>query len=375
MTIVAGWDKGFVREPDGSEKITRFLESNWPLCLPACVFVLMFSLWYARGREPRVGAIAVQYEPPAGLSPGEAGALVDDQAGIRDITATLVDLAVRGFITIEEKESSHLMGLYSNKEYVFHLNKKPAEWKGIKSHELLMLSGIFEPLPVAGVGVREDVALSELQNRFYKNLPGIRRAIFESLVQRGYFSYRPDIVRQGYLLAAGVVAAVLHLFGQYLAQHTGVQGQSFTVAAILTGVIIAGFGWFMPTRTADGVRALHDTLGFENFLSHVEADHMARTPQSPANFEKYLPFAMALGVEKKWVGAFDGMLQQPSWYQTTGTAVFHPVGFVYSLDQMTARTGQVMASAPRSSGNSSTSGFGVMGSVGGGFGGGGGGGF
>jgi hypothetical protein len=375
MTIVAGWDKGFLHEPDGSAKITRFLESNWPLFLPACVFVLMFSLWYARGREPRVGAIAVQYEPPAGLSPGEAGALVDDQAGIRDITATLVDLAVRGFITIEEKESSHLMGLYSNKEYVFHLNKKPAEWKGIKSHELLMLSGIFEPLPIAGVGVREDVALSELQNRFYKNLPGIRRAIFESLVQRGYFSYRPDIVRQGYLLAAGVVAAVLHLFGQYLAQHTGVQGQSFTVAAILTGVIIAGFGWFMPTRTADGVRALHDTLGFENFLSHVEADHMARTPQSPANFEKYLPFAMALGVEKKWVGAFDGMLQQPSWYQTTGTAVFHPVGFVYSLDQMTARTGQVMASAPRSSGNSSTSGFGVMGSVGGGFGGGGGGGF
>jgi uncharacterized membrane protein len=168
---------------------------------------------------------------------------------------------------------------------------------------------------------------------------------------------------------------LLHLFGQYLAQHTGVQGQSFTVAAILTGVIIAGFGWFMPTRTVDGVRALHDTMGFENFLSHVEADHMARTPQSPANFETYLPFAMALGVEKKWVGAFDGMLQQPSWYQTTGTAVFHPVGFVYSLDQMTARTGQVMASAPRSSGNSSTSGFGVMGSVGGGFGGGGGGGF
>jgi uncharacterized membrane protein len=120
---------------------------------------------------------------------------------------------------------------------------------------------------------------------------------------------------------------------------------------------------------------LHDTLGFENFLSHVEADHLARTPQSPSNFESYLPFAMALGVEKKWVGAFNGMLAQPSWYQTSGVAVFNPVGFVYSLDQMAARTGQVMASAPRSSGNSSTSGFGSFGGVGGGFGGGGGGGF
>src|SRR5437588_4057613 len=164
LTIVAGWDKGFVHEPAGSEKVAQFLQSNWPLFVPAGVFVLMFWLWYTRGREPRVGAIAVQYEPPAGLSPGEAGALVDDQAGIRDITATLVDLAVRGFITIEEKETSHLMGLYSNKEYVFHLHKKPAEWTGTKSHELLLLNGIFEPMPVAGLGVREDVALSELHN-------------------------------------------------------------------------------------------------------------------------------------------------------------------------------------------------------------------
>ena len=372
LTIVAGWDKGFVHEPAGSEKVAQFLQSNWPLFVPAGVFVLMFWLWYTRGREPRVGAIAVQYEPPAGLSPGEAGALVDDKAGIRDITATLVDLAVRGFIVIEEKEVSHLMGLYSNKEYVFHLNKKPTEWAGAKSYELLLLNGIFgAPL----VGVRDEVALSELQNRFYKNLPGIRRAILESLVQHGYFAYRPDIVRQAYILAAAVTGALLYLFGQYLAEHTGVQPLSFSVAAILTGLAIAGFGWFMPTRTVDGVRALHDTLGFENFLSHVEGDHLARTPQSPANFEKYLPFAMALGVEKRWVGAFDGMLQQPSWYQTTGTAVFHPVGFVYSLDQMAARTGQVMASAPRSSGNSATSGFGGMGGVGGGFGGGGGGGF
>jgi len=372
LTIVAGWDKGFVHEPGGSEKVAQFLDSNWPFLVPIGVFFLMLGLWYSRGRDPRVGAIAVQYEPPAGLSPGEAGALVDDQAGIRDITATLVDLAVRGFIVIEEKEVSHLMGLYANTEYVFHLNKKPAEWSGAKSHELLLLHGIFGA-PV--LGMLEKVALSELQNRFYKNLPGIRRAILESLVQRGYFAHRPDIVRQAYLLVAGVTGAVLYLLGQYLVQHTGMQAQTSSVAAILTGLAIGGFGWFMPTRTVDGVRALHDTLGFENFLSHVEAPHLASSPQSPANFEKYLPFAMALGVEKKWVGAFDGMLKQPSWYQTTGTAVFHPVGFVYSLDQMAARTGQVMASAPRSSGNSATSGFGGLAGVGGGFGGGGGGGF
>jgi hypothetical protein len=375
LTIVAGWDKGFVHQPAASEKAAQFLQSNWPLFVPVGAFLLMFWLWSTRGRDARVGAIAVQYEPPAGLSPGEAGTLVDDQAGLRDITATLVDLAVRGFITIEERESSHLMGLYSNKEYVFHLNKKSAEWNGLKSHELLLLSGMFQPLPVAGAGIRDEVALSELQNRFYKNLPGIRRAIFEALVSRGYFAHRPDIVRQAYLLAAGVTALLLYLAGQYVAQRTGMQAQPFALAAILTALVIAGFGWFMSSRTPNGVRALHDTLGFENFLSHVEADHIARTDQSPDKFEKYLPFAMALGVEKRWVGAFDGMLKQPAWYQTTGAGAFHPTAFIYSLDQMAARTGQIMASAPRSAGNSSTSGFGGMGGVGGGFGGGGGGGF
>jgi len=373
LTIVAGWDKGLVHEPRGTEKVAQFLESNWPLFIPVGAFVAMCCLWYTRGRDPRVGAIAVQYEPPAGLSPGEAGTLVDDQAGIRDITATLVDLAVRGFIVIEEKETSHLMGLYSNKEYVFHLNKKPAEWNGAKSHELLLLNGIFGD-PV--VGMRNEVALSELQNRFYKNLPGIQRAIFESLVQHGYFAHRPDIVRQVYMGIGGFIGFLLYVGGIGLAQHTGIQALSFFVAAVATALIICAFGWFMPTRTMDGTRALHDTLGFEDFLSHVEADHLARTPQSPANFEKYLPFAMALGVEKKWVGAFDGMLTQPSWYQTNGgangVAIFHPIGFVNSLDLMATRTGQVMSSAPRSSGSS---GFGGGGGSGGGFGGGGGGGF
>ncbi len=115
LTVVIGWDKGFVHEPRTSEKIAQFLQSNWPLAVPGVVFLLMFWLWYTRGRDPRVGAIAVQYEPPAGLSPGEAGTLVDDEAAMRDITATIVDLAVRGYLKIEEREEKHMMGLYSNK--------------------------------------------------------------------------------------------------------------------------------------------------------------------------------------------------------------------------------------------------------------------
>jgi hypothetical protein len=368
LTIVVGWDKGFVHSPDTTEKVSQFLESNWPLFAPLLTFPLMFWLWSARGRDPRVGAIAVQYEPPAGLSPGEVGTLVDNTAAMRDITASIVDLAVRGYLTIEEQNKEHLLGLYSNKEYVFHLQKKTPDWGGAKPHELLLLAGLFEN------GARDQVALSELQNRFYKNLPSIRDAILDALVERGYYAHRPDRVRQSFLAAGFVVGVLLFGTGQYAAQRYGMAPLPFFVAAVLTALVICGFGWFMSARTADGVRALHQVLGFEDFLGHVEADRMERVPQTPQTFEKYLPYAMALGVEKKWVGAFEGIsTQPPSWYQGPPGMLFHPLGFVASLDMMSMRAGQVMTSAPRSSAGGS--GFGGGGGSGGGFGGGGGGGF
>src|SRR3982074_201648 len=168
LTVVVGWDKGFVKEPTTSDLVNQFFASNWPLFFPVPVFLFMFWLWYTRGRDPRVGPVAVQYAPPEGMTPAEAGALVDDEAAMRDITGTILDLGGRGYLTIEEKESQHMMGLYSNKEYVFHINKKPAEWKGLKSHELLLLAGIFAN------GMAPDVELSTLQNEFYKNLPPIK---------------------------------------------------------------------------------------------------------------------------------------------------------------------------------------------------------
>jgi uncharacterized membrane protein len=368
LTVVVGWDKGFVKEPATSDLVNQFFESNWPLFFPVPIFLFMFWLWFTRGRDPRVGAIAVQYAPPEGMTPAEAGTLVDDDAAMRDITATIVDLAVRGYLTIEEKESQHMMGLYSNKEYVFHMAKKPAEWKGLKSHELLLLAGIFAN------GMAPDVELSTLQNEFYKNLPPIKDSIFDALMERGYFQHRPDYVRGGFLVGGGALGAVLFVLGMSLSQRMGMAPAPFMIAAVVSAAIVMGFGWFMPARTVEGAKAVAGVLGFEDFITHVEADHMERISQTPATFEKFLPFAMALGVEKKWVGAFKNIYSQPpSWYQGSSFGSgFYPLMFVNSLDNMTARASSVMTSAPRSSGGS---GFGGGGSSGGGFGGGGGGGF
>jgi uncharacterized membrane protein YgcG len=374
LTLVVGWDKGFVAAPSRFDLVAQFLQSNWPLFAPVLVFVFMYWLWYTRGRDPRVGSVAVQYEPPAGLTPGEAGSLVDDSADMRDITASIVDLAVRGFLEIEERKTDHMMGLYSSQDFAFILKKKPAEWVNVKPHELLLLAGLFSN------GTRDYVELSDLQNRFYKNLPGIRKALFNSLVKQGYYAHRPDEVRSVFIGGALVAAALLIGIGQYLAQRLGMQSLPFTLAGVVTGGVVAAFGWIMPARTVSGAKARLGVLGFEDFLSRVEGDRLERMTSSMTQaqtFEKYLPFAMALGVEKKFVTAFDGVFKEPpSWYHAPPGTMFRGMYFANSLSAMSARTGQVLASAPRgSSGSSGFGGGGGGGFSGGGFGGGGGGGF
>ncbi len=368
LTAVVGWDKGVVHPPTALAKIALFFRSNWPLFLPVATFLLMLWLWWTRGRDPDREAIAVQYEPPDKLTPGECGTLVENEAAMRDITATLVDLAVKGYLTIEQKDESHLLGLSHSKEYIFHLKRPATEWSGVRPHELEMLSALFND------GSIDAVKLSELQNRFYTHLPAIRSRIFDALMADGYYLHRPDTVRQTYIGGGFVIGVLLLVFGGSLGVATGISHVTWMIAGILTGAVICIFGWFMPARTLSGARTYEKVLGFEQFLERVESDRLERIVKTPELFEKFLPYAMALRCEKKWVAAFAGIaMQPPQWYSGPYGSAFVPYMFVNDLNVMSSQAGNVMASAPRSS--SGGSGFGGGGFSGGGFGGGGGGGF
>jgi uncharacterized membrane protein len=371
LTIAVAFDKGFVHEPTALDKISLFLRSNWPLGLPVIVFVIMFYLWWTQGRDPRLRPIAAQYEPPDQLTPGEAGTLVDNSADMRDITSSIVDLAVRGYLVIEEHQKDRMLGLIHDKDYNFILKKDRAEWAKLKPHEQVLLNGIFSSGTVG-----ETVSMSSLENRFYKNLPDIKNRIFESLVGNGYYRRRPDSVRASYIGIALVVGVLSIWGGSAVASSLGMAPLTFIVAGVLSALIIIAFGWFMPAHTDQGARALEGVLGFEDFLNHVESDRFNRMIKTPQMFEKFLPFAMALGVEKNWSKAFQGiMTQPPDWYRGSYGPNFYPMMFTSDLGTMSSRASSVMASAPRSSGGSGFGGGGGGGSSGGGFGGGGGGGF
>src|ERR1700675_2098475 len=368
LTVAVAIDKGVIKEPTAADQVGRFLRSNWPLFLPVGVFCVMFYLWWTRGRDPRLRPIAAQYEPPNQLTPGEAGTLVDNAANMRDITASIVDLAVRGYLVIEEVQKDRMLGLMHEKDYNFILQKDRSQWSALKAHEQALLDGFF----TAGTA-GETICMDSLQNRFYKTLPVMRSGIFDSLVSQGFYKRRPDSVRSTYI-GAGVVVGVLMIWGGgAMARALGIAPLPFIAGGIVSALVICAFGWFMPAHTEQGTRALENVLGFEDFLNHVEADRFNRTIKTPQMFEKFLPFAMAFGVEKNWSKAFDGiMTQPPGWYRGGSGPIFYPVNFTSNLNNMSSRASSVMASAPRSSGGS---GFGGGGSSGGGFGGGGGGGF
>jgi uncharacterized membrane protein len=111
-------------------------------------------------------------------------------------------------------------------------------------------------------------------------------------------------------------------------------------------------------------------LGFQEFMNRVDAERLKIMP--PTTFEKFLPYAMALGVEHHWAQAFAGIVKDPpQWYVGPGGPYvgFNPIFFSSSMHNMASDMHQVFVSAPRSS--SSGSGFGGGGGGGGGFSGGG----
>jgi uncharacterized membrane protein len=287
---------------------------------------------------------------------------------MQDITSTLVDLAVRGYVQIKEVNEKHLLGLTSSTDYIFHFLKSTREWAKLAPHEQRYLEGLSELAPIGEF----DVRLSDLRNKFYKSLDGIRDAIYDRLVEKDFYLRRPDKVMTAWY-AGGTFLLVA---GGFLIAMVGPAGLwMVSVPALLFGVIgsaltLLVFGALMPARTIAGARAREATLGFKEFLERVESERYRKMITSPEMFEKFLPYAMAFGVADKWAKAFESMnLQPPTWYVGTSGGQFNVGDFTSSMSSMATTAGSTMSSSPSSSGS------GGGGSSGGGSGGGGGSGF
>ena len=172
---MVGWDPGVVARPGILRKIDYFLRSNWLLFLPLFSFLGMFWIWKTWGKDPDRRTVKPEYEPPDGMTPAEVGTLVDNRPDTRDITATLVDLAVRGHVRIEEMETKALFGLVKETDYRFVRLTEFQDWAALKKHERLMLEGIF-----GSGGHLPEATLNDLKNEFYQTMAKIKTDLFRA---------------------------------------------------------------------------------------------------------------------------------------------------------------------------------------------------
>ncbi len=362
LTIDVYIPKDILQEPGALTKLFWFLGGNPIVFLPLVTFAGMFALWWYKGRDPDPGmSVAPMYEPPAGISPAEAGTLLDDQIHPRDITSTMVDLAVRGYIKIEETADKIL--IFTHKDYIFHLLKPREQWgTDLAPHERVMLENVF--------GGGDDTRLSSLKNRFYTAVPVIRQDIMAALKTKGIYLLDPESAN-GYSLVAAVAILIPFAIFQYEGWANFFNSAALLIVCLLLSAVVWWlFARVMTAKTVKGGRTRVAVLGFQEFMNRVDAERLKIMP--PTTFEKFLPYAMALGVEHHWAQAFAGIVKDPpQWYVGPGGPYvgFNPILFSSSMHSMAGDMHQVFVSAPRAS--SGGSGFGGGGGGGGGFSGGG----
>lgn len=296
----------------------------------------------------------VEFAPPEDLRPGLVGTLIDEAANPLDVTGTIIDLAVRGYLVIEEIPKH---GWFGKSDWKLTKLKDEGELLG---YERSLLDGLFRD--------GNEIQLSELRTKFAERMKHVQDSLYAEVVRRGWFTTRPDKVRVRWT-AIGVAAFVVAdglLVAAVLWTHLAL----VSIPLVLGGLLLLVGARWMPRRTAKGTGLRRRILGFRRVIETADT-HLARFAEEENIFYRYLPFAIVFGCTEKWAGAFASLAEPPpeaTWY--VSTQPFAVGGFAHAVDGFTVTTSGTLTSTPSGSGSS---GFGGGGSSGGGGGGGGGG--
>jgi uncharacterized membrane protein YgcG len=325
---------------------------------------------------------ATLFAPPPGVRPGQAGTLLDGVANPRDVTGTIADLAVRGYLRIEDAALD---------QTARHAEPNPpweesTDWRltrldktgGLLNYEQILLDGLFQD--AATSSGRPSTRLAELGPGFAGRLQQAQDALYADVARRGWFTARPDRVRRrwliigGALFTAGTAAVAVAAAYSHLAL--------IPVPVAVAGLVLIVCARWMPVRTAKGTDLARQLFGFRNYLTTTAAG-----PDRPAGeadlLDDYLPYAIVFGCAKQWAElsmAVADADRSPSWYRTSGpyspdspSTLSRSARYFSPIHQFATTTNTWIATHSTSSGGSGSSGFSGGGFSGGGGGGGGGG--
>ncbi len=277
--------------------------------IPLLLFGLlgMLALYYTRGRDPEVGLVAEYLsEPPSNLPPGVAGTLIDEHADLQDILSTLVDLARRGKLDMQEQKSQ---GWGMGADFVFR--RTSADLSDLRPYERVLLDKVF--------GGGSERRLSELRQKFYVAIPGLKEMLYDEVVKEGFFRRSPESVRSTYRVAGGLLLGAAFV-GGIVAMSLVNSGSVICpfASAGLVGLVMLFVAGAMPARTRKGAEESAKWAAFKRYLQNTEkyTDLAAAKDQ----FERYLPYAIAFGLERTWISRFARVpdMPVPTWYYPWG---------------------------------------------------------
>ncbi len=337
LTVVVGWPKGFVTQSVDFATL-RNAGTTTPqpsgISTKAAVLIIVFIgilfilgllfvivSWSKRDRR----AIIAQYDPPPDVKPGEVSELVSSAGNSTVISATIIDLAVHGFLRIEEKEDTVFLGLGHTKSYDFVELKKPDD--ALRPYERQVLDALFRQPEYPAVDGR--ISLSTFKTHrtsTYQAFATVSSTIDGVGTERGWFAYG------------------------------------------------SGLRSLFRSMTPTGRDLLWYLKGFRLFLKTAE-QHRLQWQEKEHIFETLLPYAMVLGVATEWSKTLAPLMTQPpDWYRGDFSNGFNGLILYTALSGLTSQVA-VSGASGVSAAASGGSGFGGGGFSGGGGGGGGGGGW
>lgn len=350
LTAVVGFPKNIVAVLEPKEvidfwqtfigKIISFLLGLaaliWYVILP---FYIIYR-WLKFGRDPKstVGVTTAWFDPPKTqdgkrfLTPGEVGTLGDETVDMKDISATIVDLARRGYLIIDERKKGDFYLVRSSP-------KGGGGFNSLLTYEKTILTGFF--------GGKKEIRIKDQE--LFSEVAQITNEMYKQVVEDKLFDKNPQSTRTIYYVIAG------------FALFTG---------NIFLAIVAFIFGRVMPRKTMFGVEAKNVSFSLKNFLSSQQRQ-LEFQADKQMMFEKLLPFAIAFGVERIWAKRFETLnIASPSWYHSYSSANFSSYLLVSSLNSSFRSISSAATPTRSSSGFSSGFSGGFSGGGGGGGGGG-----
>jgi len=341
----------------------------WLLLGFAALLSLGYSVYRWRNKNRSTRVVVPQYEPYANFSPLFTGVLFDNKLNSRDVTAGLVYLAQKGYISIKEV-TSKAWHLFDVDDYEITLLKPEDDNETVPYQELLRLFFVFTDTAPKSILLSKVKANDQKLRKNYFLLDDLKKEVRKELIARGLLQ---EFVSKSSILNLLFILIFVALFVNALTVSFFPYAYLIIIFALI--VVVGSLTMFAQRRTKLGFEALYHLKGFRLFLSVTDKERFTfhNAPAlNPETFMEYLPYAIALGVETEWAEVFKNVsIDSPMWYESN-YGVFDAASFGQHLGMLNIAMSKGMSLSPSSGG--SGGGFSGGASFGGGFSGGGGGG-